>query len=73
MSQPKLNRTLLWILASIAVTLISLLVGIRLWPTQSDPVTSAWEAVRRAGSYHFSSDVTQLTLPTATLGNVSSG
>ena len=35
-----------------------------------DPVTSAWDIVRAAGTYHFSSDVTQLTLPTATVSNV---
>jgi hypothetical protein len=37
---------------------------------QPDPVTAAWEKARAAGSYHFTSDVTQVTLPVATLGNV---
>jgi hypothetical protein len=33
-------------------------------------VTAAWEQARAAGSYHFTSDVTQVILPVATLGNV---
>ena len=53
-----------------------LLLRILLLPTPlaannpKDPVTSAWDIVRVAGTYHFSSDVTQVTLPTATVSNV---
>jgi hypothetical protein len=35
-----------------------------------DPVTAAWERARAAGSYEFTSDITQVTLPLATLSNV---
>lgn len=33
-------------------------------------MTAAWDAARAAGSYHFTSDITQVTLPVATLTNV---
>jgi hypothetical protein len=63
--------------AWIALTLlaISTLLGIVLQPYGAraitpDPVTAAWNAVRAAGSYHFTSDVTQVTMPLATLTNV---
>lgn len=35
-----------------------------------DPVTAAWERARATGSYNFTSDVTQVTLPLATITNV---
>src|SRR5262245_55064868 len=35
-----------------------------------DPVTTAWEKAKAAGSYHFTSDITQVTLPVATIANV---
>jgi len=38
--------------------------------TPPDPVTAAWEKAKAAGSYHFTSDVTQVTIPLATLANV---
>ena len=37
---------------------------------QPDPVTAAWEQARAAGSYHFGSDVVQVTTPIATVANV---
>ena len=37
---------------------------------QTDPITAAWERVQAAGSYHFSSDVTQTTTPSASVRNV---
>ncbi|RIK42794.1 MAG: hypothetical protein DCC55_07765 [Chloroflexi bacterium] len=37
---------------------------------QPNPVTAAWEKARAAGSYHFSSDVTQMTIPVAKVTNV---
>ncbi|MCX6049338.1 MAG: hypothetical protein NT075_29905, partial [Chloroflexi bacterium] len=57
------------------------LLGILWWPSTStghaalpfttpDPVTAAWEKAKAAGSYHFTSDVTQVTIPLATLANV---
>ncbi|MFN8440638.1 MAG: LamG-like jellyroll fold domain-containing protein [Caldilineaceae bacterium] len=38
--------------------------------TTSDPVTAAWEKARAAGSYAFTSDVLQKTIPVASLANV---
>jgi hypothetical protein len=35
-----------------------------------DPATAAWQRARAAGNYRFTSDVTQVTLPLATLANV---
>lgn len=40
------------------------------WPTASDPVTAAWSKARMAGSYHFTADVTQVTVPVANVTNV---
>ena len=37
---------------------------------QPDPVTAAWEKARALGSYHFSSNVTQMTIPVASVTNV---
>ena len=39
-------------------------------PFAANPVERAWEKVRAAGSYHFSSDVTQTTTPSASVRNV---
>ncbi|MFN8440673.1 MAG: LamG-like jellyroll fold domain-containing protein [Caldilineaceae bacterium] len=36
----------------------------------TDPVTAAWEKARAAGSYSFTSDVTQITVPVAKVSNV---
>lgn len=38
--------------------------------TPPDPVTAAWNKARTAGSYHFQSDVIQMTVPTAKVTNV---
>lgn len=35
-----------------------------------DPVTAAWAKAQAAGSYHFTSDVVQITMPTAKVTNV---
>src|SRR5690349_4636698 len=35
-----------------------------------DPITAAWEKAKAAGSYHFTSDVLQKTIPLANLTNV---
>lgn len=35
-----------------------------------DPVKAAWERARASGSYHFTSDVVQVTLPSSTISNV---
>jgi hypothetical protein len=58
----------------LAVLAVVGLAGILLSPrwTQAaaDPLTAAWERARAAGSYRFSSDVTEVSLPSATVGNV---
>lgn len=62
-------------LIGLAILAISALIGLMIQPyatraARTDPVTAAWEAARAAGSYHFTSDVTQMTLPTASIANV---
>jgi hypothetical protein len=60
------------------VALIAILLAVTLpsvWPralsaVQTDPVTAAWEKARSAGSYDFTSNITQATIPTATIANV---
>ncbi len=37
---------------------------------QPDPVTAAWEKARASGSYHFDTDVVQITLPSSKITNV---
>ena len=66
---PRLSRLLLPILM-LPIVWEARLLPFQLTSNPSDPVTMAWDAVRAAGSYHFTSDVTQVTLPTATLSNV---
>ena len=62
-------------LAAIVVALSLLTAVLWLKPTsavifRSDPVTAAWQRVQDAGSYHFTSDVVQITIPTAKVTNV---
>ena len=38
-------------------------------PTEQ-PVSAAWEKAKASGSYHFTSDVTQITIPIAKMTNV---
>ena len=47
------------------------------WPTvsnaapwSSDPVTAAWQKAKASGSYDFDADMTQVTIPNATVTNV---
>src|SRR5690349_16180287 len=52
-----------------------LLVGLAIRPrvaaaVQPDPVSAAWARARAAGSYHFDSNVTQVTIPSPKAGNV---
>src|ERR1041385_7391398 len=71
MSRPSLRRS-----AALAVAILTcLLVGLRVMPyglaaRQPDPVRGAWERPRAGGAYRFTSDVTQSTVPTATVMNV---
>ncbi len=38
--------------------------------TKADPVQEAWERARAAGSYHFATELIQVTLPSSTITNV---
>lgn len=67
-----------WLITGLLLT-IGLLVGVFWWPRNTsaatplfapDPVTAAWEKARAAGSYHFTSNVKQVTVPSATIANV---
>jgi hypothetical protein len=70
----------LWLgLLAACVLLGAGLIGVFWWPNvsnaasglvASDPVTAAWEKARAAGSYAFTSDVTQVSIPTAKITNV---
>ncbi|HMN26743.1 MAG TPA: hypothetical protein PKE45_01215, partial [Caldilineaceae bacterium] len=58
-----------------AALVVGTILSLALYPVWTraatpDPVTAAWERARTAGSYHFTSDVTQVTLPLAKLTNV---
>lgn len=61
-----------------SVLLVALLAIIVNWGTpraaavgsSTNPVTAAWEKARAAGSYHFDSNVLQVTIPKATVLNV---
>ncbi len=57
------------------VLLIGVLAGLTLHPAWTraaapDPVTAAWQHATSAGNYRFTSDLTQTTLPLATIANV---
>ncbi len=59
----------LWLIAPTAV--VSAYLPATRQPAQTTaPVTAAWEKARAAGSYQFTSDVTQVTLPVASLTNI---
>ncbi len=45
----------------------------RLTGAATDPVTAAWQKAKAAGSYHFTSDVLQKTIPVASITNVGRG
>ena len=73
----KTPRRLALLTALLLLAAVSL--GALWWPhvtsaatrlTAPDPVTAAWEKARAAGSYHFTSDVVQKTIPVASLVNV---
>ncbi|MFN8487403.1 MAG: LamG-like jellyroll fold domain-containing protein [Caldilineaceae bacterium] len=61
---------LLALLAAILAAAFALRSPMLANAVQTDPVTAAWEKARAAGSYQFTSDVTQLTIPTAKITNV---
>ncbi|MFN8489011.1 MAG: LamG-like jellyroll fold domain-containing protein [Caldilineaceae bacterium] len=69
-----------WLTYSFMLMVGLLALGWLAWPqvtalglpgaTPTDPVTAAWSKARAAGSYHFQSDVTQMTVPVAKVTNV---
>src|SRR5262245_12812790 len=66
------RRFLPLVLAIVAGVLV---IGVAIQPrvasaVQPDPVSAAWARARDAGSYHFDSDVTQVTIPSPKPGNV---
>ncbi|MFN8440654.1 MAG: LamG-like jellyroll fold domain-containing protein [Caldilineaceae bacterium] len=50
--------------------LTSAATGLTIVTPEGNPVTAAWEKAKAAGSYHFTSDVTQVTIPLPSLDNV---
>ncbi|MCB0093613.1 MAG: hypothetical protein KDE54_37245, partial [Caldilineaceae bacterium] len=60
------------VIATICIILLSagLITLLTAGRRAADPVTAAWEKARAAGSYHFESEVTQITMPTAKVTNV---
>ncbi|MEZ4862420.1 MAG: LamG-like jellyroll fold domain-containing protein [Caldilineaceae bacterium] len=77
-SHPPSSRRRLALFMGLALLVVSSL-GAYWWPhitsaatrlAASDPVTAAWEKAKAAGSYHFTSDVLQETIPVATITNV---
>ncbi|MBP8294220.1 MAG: hypothetical protein KAX65_15695, partial [Caldilineaceae bacterium] len=71
-SSPPIQRFLTYLAAILAGgLLLSLIAWPRLVAAQGpDPVAAAWAAARAAGSYHFDSDVTQITIPSPTVTNI---
>jgi hypothetical protein len=62
-------------LACFALLACGLVIGAAFLPRaasalQPDPIAAAWEKARAAGSYHFESNVTQMTIPVAKVTNV---
>ncbi|MFZ4662787.1 MAG: LamG-like jellyroll fold domain-containing protein, partial [Caldilineaceae bacterium] len=63
----------LWTFARLGLLLALLIMTVPAVPLlagRQDPITAAWQAAQAAGSYRFTSDVTQVTQPLATLTNV---
>ncbi|RIK30050.1 MAG: hypothetical protein DCC55_37550, partial [Chloroflexi bacterium] len=66
-------RRLLWCIAFVTafIPLIVFVVQPRLADAVArDPILAAWEQARAAGSYQFSSDILQVTAPSARITNV---
>src|SRR5690348_9017131 len=66
-------------LALVLAILVGVLVGgLAIQPrfaaaVQPDPVSAAWARARAAGSYHFDSNVVQVTVPSPKASNVGRG
>lgn len=65
-----------WRLCAVLLVTFALVTGFVLrapWLVTAgapDPVMAAWAKAQAAGSYHFTSDVVQITMPTAKVTNV---
>ncbi|MDQ2997598.1 MAG: thrombospondin type 3 repeat-containing protein, partial [Chloroflexota bacterium] len=62
----------LWLVVAL---LAALPLGLSVLPravaaVHPDPIIAAWQRAQAAGSYHFTSDVVQETIPSATISNV---
>ncbi|MFN8446941.1 MAG: LamG-like jellyroll fold domain-containing protein [Caldilineaceae bacterium] len=68
-THPKFTLFLLLLLLAGASAVLFFLVPTA-YASPADPVSAAWEKARNAGSYHFTSDVTQLTVPVAKVTNI---
>ncbi|MCL4862059.1 MAG: hypothetical protein KJZ93_21770, partial [Caldilineaceae bacterium] len=65
-------RRVVWVTAVLlaAAPLLVFVVQPRLADAAArDPILAAWEQARAAGSYHFSSDILQVTAPSARITN----
>ncbi len=58
------------LLVVIAAAFAMLLIPVFRVAAQTDPIAAASERARAAGSYHFTSDVVQVTTPMASVANV---
>ena len=57
-----------WTFAAICTLLTIFAAGLtmpKIAASQANPVMDAWEKARAANSYHFHSDVVQITIPSA--------
>jgi hypothetical protein len=79
MSLPFLRRPPLHFWLGTLIAIVLLVAGAFWWPAISkagatlvtpDPVAAAWAKAKAAGSYEFTSNITQVTVPTAKVTNV---
>ena len=61
-----------WLLLLLAASLPLLLLTLRAKQVHSEEneITQIWHDVQRSGSYSFKADISQLTIPVATIYNV---
>ena len=69
------GRSLRWLIGALALLVGAWLVSQTLLPrsaqaTSHDPIAGAWAAARTVGAYAFTSDIRQVTIPTARVTNV---
>ena len=54
----------------VAASVLSLVIALRIRTDTTDPLAEALHLAQAAGSYRFSSDITQVTVPTSKVSNV---